>query len=157
METSASPRQKRHACHKPKRTQCSFVFLSQRHCSSWVSWTKSNSELVLSVGNIGRVTWGCSSERTWNLAWCLDLTSWQCPCSWRSRSPGVLGQTIGNEIGPSRFGPVRLLAIPKTEDRFEGPQIFRHCRHSGTCDDHPEEHSSRGVPEMFWPVETPTH
>jgi hypothetical protein len=22
---------------------------------------------------------------------------------------------------------MRLLAIPKTEDRFEGPQIFRHC------------------------------
>jgi hypothetical protein len=38
---------------------------------------------------------------------------------------------------------VRLLAIPKTEDRFEGPQIFRHCRHSGTCDDHPADHSRR--------------
>jgi hypothetical protein len=40
---------------------------------------------------------------------------------------------INNEIGPStifaRFGPAQLLAIPKTEDRFEGPQIFRHCSH----------------------------
>jgi hypothetical protein len=40
---------------------------------------------------------------------------------------------------------------------FEGPQIFRHCRHSGTCDDHPAEHSRRGVPEMFWEVQTSTH
>jgi putative component of membrane protein insertase Oxa1/YidC/SpoIIIJ protein YidD len=29
---------------------------------------------------------------------------------------------------------MQLLAIPKTEHRFEGPQIFRHCRHSVTCD-----------------------
>jgi hypothetical protein len=28
-------------------------------------------------------------------------------------------------------------------------QIFRHCQHSGTCDDHSAEHSRRGVPEMF--------
>jgi hypothetical protein len=38
---------------------------------------------------------------------------------------GSFGQKIDIEIGPStifaRFGPVRLLAIPKTEDRFEGP------------------------------------
>jgi hypothetical protein len=27
----------------------------------------------------------------------------------------------------ARFGHVRLLAIPETEDHFEGPQIFRHC------------------------------
>jgi hypothetical protein len=27
--------------------------------------------------------------------------------------------------------------------------IFRHCRHSGTCDDHPAEHFRRGVLEMF--------
>jgi hypothetical protein len=57
------------------------------------------------------------------------------------------------EIGPStifaRFGSVRLLAIPKTEDSFEGTQIFRHCRHSGTCDDHPADDSRTGVPEMF--------
>jgi hypothetical protein len=72
-----------------------------------------------------------------------------------------LAEKIDTEIGPSTiftgFGPVRLLAIPKTEDRFEGPQIFRHCRHSGTCDDHPAEHSRTGVPEMFCAVETPTH
>jgi hypothetical protein len=49
------------------------------------------------------------------------------------------------------------LWLPKTEDRFEGPQIFTHCWHSGICDDHPEKHSRRGVPEMFWAVETPTH
>jgi hypothetical protein len=64
-----------------------------------------------------------------------------------------LAKKIDSEIGPStiltRFGPMRLLAIPKTEDRFKGPQIFRHCRHSGTCDNHPAEHSRRGVPEMF--------
>jgi hypothetical protein len=56
------------------------------------------------------------------LAWCLALASWQCRCSWRACCPGVCGQKIDNEIGPStilaRFGPVRLLAIPKTEDRF---------------------------------------
>jgi hypothetical protein len=42
---------------------------------------------------------------------------------------------------------VRLLVIRKTEGRFEGLQVFRHCRHSGTCDYNPEEHSRRGVPE----------
>jgi hypothetical protein len=52
---------------------------------------------------------------------------------------------------------VKLVAIPKTKDRFKVPQIFRHCRHSGTCDDHPAEHSKRGVPEMSWAVQTPTH
>jgi hypothetical protein len=60
---------------------------------------------------------------------------------------------INNEIGPftvfGRFGPVQLLATPRTEDRFEGPQIFGYCRYSGTCNDHPAEHSRRGVPEMF--------
>jgi hypothetical protein len=30
--------------------------------------------------NIGKVTWGCLSEKTWTLAWCLGLSSWQCPC-----------------------------------------------------------------------------
>jgi hypothetical protein len=63
------------------------------------------------------------------------------------------GQKIDDEIGPStlfaRFGPLQLLAIPKTEDCFEGPQIFKHCRHSGTCNDHPAEQSRRDVPEMF--------
>jgi hypothetical protein len=48
---------------------------------------------------------------------------------------GSFWPKIDIEIGPStifaRFGPMRLLAIPKTEDRFEGPQIFRHCRQSG--------------------------
>jgi hypothetical protein len=52
---------------------------------------------------------------------------------------------------------VRLLAIPETEDHFEGPQIFRHCWHLGTCDDHPAEHSRRGVTEIFWAVQTATH
>jgi hypothetical protein len=49
-------------------------------------------------------------------------------------------------------GPVLGLAIPKSEDRFERPQIFRHCRHSGTCDDHPcrafQKRSSRNVFEQ---------
>jgi hypothetical protein len=66
---------------------------------------------------------------------------------------GVCGQKADIEIGPStiftRFGPMRLSAIPKTEDHFEGSQIFRHCRHSGTCDDHPEQYSRKGVLEMF--------
>jgi hypothetical protein len=43
---------------------------------------------------------------------------------------GSFWSKIDNEIGPStifaRFGPVQLLAFPKTEDCFEGPQIFRH-------------------------------
>jgi hypothetical protein len=64
-----------------------------------------------------------------------------------------LAKKIDNEIGPftifARFSPMLLLAIPETEDRFEGPQIFRHCRYSGTCDDHPAEHSRRGVSEML--------
>jgi hypothetical protein len=84
------------------------------------------------------------------LAWCLGLASCQCPCPWRSRCPVVFGQKIDNEIGPSTIvaglGPVRLLAIPKNEDRFEVPQIFRHCQHSGTWDDYPAQHSRRGVP-----------
>jgi hypothetical protein len=79
-------------------------------------------EPVLLFGNIGKVTWGCSLEKTWTLAWCLDLASWQCPCSWCARYPGVFGQKTDNEIGPStifaRFGPVWLLAVPKTEDHF---------------------------------------
>jgi hypothetical protein len=66
---------------------------------------------------------------------------------------GSVWPKIDIEIVPSsifaRFCPVRFLAIPKTEDRFEGPQIFRHCRHSGTCDDHHAEYSRRRVPEMF--------
>jgi hypothetical protein len=66
-----------------------------------------------------------------------------------TRCLGVFGQKIDNEIGPSTIFTRFLLAIPKTEDRFEGPQSFRHCRHSGTCDDHPAEHSRRGVPETF--------
>jgi hypothetical protein len=41
------------------------------------------------------------------------------------------------------------LAIPKIEDRFEGPYMFRRYWHSGTCDDHPADHSRRGVPEIF--------
>jgi hypothetical protein len=65
---------------------------------------------------LARFTWGCSSEKTWTLAWCLDLASWQYPCSWRARCPGVFGQKIDNEIGPStiftRHGPMWLLAIP---------------------------------------------
>jgi hypothetical protein len=70
---------------------------------------------------------------------------------------GSFWPKINNKIGLSTiFGPVRLLAIPKAEDRFEGPQIFRHFRHSGTCDDYPAEHSRRGVPEMFWIVQIPT-
>jgi hypothetical protein len=63
------------------------------------------------------------------------------------------GQKTDNEIGPStiftRFCHVQLLTISKTEDHFEGPQIFRHFQHSETCDDHPAEHSRREVPEMF--------
>jgi hypothetical protein len=56
-----------------------------------------------------------------------------------------LAKKIDIEIGPStilaRFVPVRLLAISKTEDRFEGPtlQTFINMRRS----------SRRGVPEMF--------
>jgi hypothetical protein len=42
-----------------------------------------------------------------------------------------LAKKIDIEIGPSttfaRFGPMQHLAIPKTEDSFEWPQIFRHC------------------------------
>jgi hypothetical protein len=26
-----------------------------------------------------------------------------------------------------------------------------------TCDDHPAEHSRRGIRGMFWAVQTPTH
>jgi hypothetical protein len=48
--------------------------------------------------------------------------------------PGVFGQKIDIEIGPStlfaRFGPVQLLTIPEAEDRFEGPTLptFRDMR-----------------------------
>jgi hypothetical protein len=51
----------------------------------------------------------------------------------RSLSGSFCKKKIDIEIGKStifaRFGPVRLLAIPKTEDRFEGP-IFRDMRRS---------------------------
>jgi hypothetical protein len=127
-----------------------------------LSWRICNWGVTIKLfGNIGKVTWGYSSEKTWTLAWCLDLASWQCPCSWCTCCLGVFGKKIDNENELSsifsRFGPVRLLTIPKTEDRFEESQIFRHCWHSGTCDNHPAEHSRRGVPEMFWAVDTPTH
>jgi hypothetical protein len=72
----------------------------------------------------------------------------------RSLSGTFLAKKIYIEIGPStifaRFGPVQLLAIPKTEDHFEGPQIFTHCQHSGTCDDHLAEHSRRTVSEIVF-------
>jgi hypothetical protein len=64
----------------------------------WFSWTRSNSEPALLFGNTGKVTRGCSSEKTWTLAWYLDLSSWQSPCSRRARCPGVFGQKIDNEI-----------------------------------------------------------
>jgi hypothetical protein len=64
-------------------------FFHHKDCSLWVSWTWSNSELALSFGDTGKVTWGCSSEKNWTLAWRLDLASWQRPCSWRARCPGV--------------------------------------------------------------------
>jgi hypothetical protein len=63
--------------------------------SLWVSSTRSNSELALLFGSIGEVTCGCSSEKTWT-AWCLDLASWQVPCSWHARGLGVFGQKIDN-------------------------------------------------------------
>jgi hypothetical protein len=73
-------------------------------------------------------------RKLWPDTWILHHVNAQCPCSWRARCPGVFGQELDNEIGPftifARFGPMRHLAIPKTEDRCEGPQIFRHCRHS---------------------------
>jgi hypothetical protein len=56
-----------------------LFFWSQGHCSVWVSWIRSNSQPALLFRNIGKVTWGCSSEKTWTLAWCLYLASWQCP------------------------------------------------------------------------------
>jgi hypothetical protein len=47
------------------------------------------------------------------------------PDAWILHCDNALAHDVDNEIGPStifaRFGPVRLLAIPKTEDRSEGP------------------------------------
>lgn len=60
----------------------------------------------------------------------------------RSRS-GISWPKVDIWNGPSiifaRFGPVRILSTPETEDRFEWPPIFRHCRNSGKCEDHPED------------------
>lgn len=62
-------------------------------------------------------------------------------------------QKIDNKIGQStifvRFGPMKLLGVPNTEDHVRGPQIFRHCGHSGTCRSCPEQHSRREVPAVF--------
>jgi hypothetical protein len=43
------------------------------------------------------------------------------------------------------LAPCDFRLFPKLKTALKG----RHCRHSGTCDDHPAEHSRRGVPEMF--------
>jgi hypothetical protein len=53
----------------------------------------------------------------------------------------------------SDLAPRDFWLFPKLKTAFKG----RHCRHSGACDDHPEEHSRRGVTKMFLAVETPTH
>jgi len=30
-------------------------------------------------------------EKTWNMPWCIDLQSWQCPCSWQTNCTRVFG------------------------------------------------------------------
>lgn len=49
--------------------------------------------------------------------------------------------------------PCDFRLFPKTEDHLEVPEIFRQCRHLGTCDNHSEE-CYRRLSEMFWTVET---
>jgi hypothetical protein len=58
-----------------ERTGCPKTHLIDENCSLWVSWTRSNSEPTLLFWNTGKVTWSCSSEKTWTLAWCSDLAN----------------------------------------------------------------------------------
>lgn len=55
-----------------------------------------------------------------------------------------------------RFGLMQCLAVPKTEDHFEGLQIFRSYFQSRTCDNCPEEYYRIEVPEVFQAVKTPS-
>jgi hypothetical protein len=118
---------------------------------------RSNSEPALLFGNIGKVAWGCSSEKTWTLAWCLNLASWQCPCSWHASCPGGFGQKSILKLDHPPYSldliPCDFWLFPKLKTALNG----QHCRHSGTFDGHPEEHSRRGVTEMVRAVQTPTH
>jgi hypothetical protein len=41
------------------------------------------------------------------------------------------------------------LAVSKNEDHFEGPQIFWHCWHLGTSNDHPRVFQKRSFRNLF--------
>jgi hypothetical protein len=50
--------------------------------------------------------------------------------------------------------PCVTFVYSQTENYFEGPQIFRHCRYLGKRDDHSEENFRRLIPALFWRVRT---
>jgi hypothetical protein len=63
----------------------------------------------------------------------------------------VLGQVVKLEHQPHSpdLTPFDFTLFPKTEDHSQVPEIFRECRHLGTCDNHSEEHYRRRLSEMF--------
>jgi hypothetical protein len=64
-----------------------------------------------------------------------------------------VGHKTDNEIRQSSTftstGPMWFVAIPTTEDWFGKLWIFRHCKHSKTCDEYPKKHPRREIPAMF--------
>jgi hypothetical protein len=97
---------------------------TDENCSLWVSWTRLNSEPALLFGNTGNVMWGCSLEKTWILARCLDHASWQCPCSWCARCPGVLGKKSVMKLDHPPYLPDLALCnfwlFPKLKTALKG-------------------------------------
>jgi hypothetical protein len=77
---------------------------------------------------------GC--RRLGTLTWCLGLVSWQCSFSWCGHSWGGFIQQINNKMFTIHYFCCTTFGYLKTEDWFEGPQIFRLWWHSATCGNH---------------------
>jgi len=99
-------------------------------------------------------------EDLYTFVWCWDHVSWHCPCSWHALCVEVFGLKINSIFGPStlftRLGPMCLLIVPKTVTALKAHRFADWTNVHGH-DDHPEEQSRRGVPALFWRVETLNH
>lgn len=126
-----------------------------------VLWTRLNSDPVLLPGNNGKVTSGYSE--TWTLAWCLDLASQQCPFSWHAHCPEFLIKrwVVKPEHPPHSpdLTPCDFWLFPKRKTTLKDQRFSDICQHSGTCDNHSEQHSRRGLQHCFehWKQCPPKH
>jgi hypothetical protein len=55
------------------------------------------------------------------------------------------------------LAPCDFWLFPKLKTALKGHRLSDIIDNQGTCNNHLAQHSRRGVPEMFWAVETPTH